>query len=129
MNFRYNRRKQGCKPFPGGFHVQFIPQHPEYTSRLAVYITLDTNMRKFLGYLVWLFCLAGNGFMLFLLGLLSSNATGPPKGFFLASLIGAGLPVILSMYFVSKEKFDTGSLLTFLTIPLVLFLLFVMGLT
>lgn len=83
-------------------------------------------MRKFFGYLVWLLCLAGNGVVLFLLGLLSSNATGPPKGFFLASSIGAGLAVVFSMYFISKEKFAAGVLITFLTVPLVLFFLFML---
>ena len=85
-------------------------------------------MRKFMGYLVWLICLAGNGLMLFLLGLLSSNAKGPPENFFLASWIGAGLAVVMSMYFVSKEKFAAGALLTFLTMPLVYFFLFALGL-
>lgn len=106
-----------------------VAAHGWYREATDQRYSLDTNMRKFLGYLVWLLCLAGNGFMLFLFGLLSSNTTGPPKGFYLASWIGAGLAILLSMYFVSKEKFDTGSLLTFLTMPLVLFLLFMLGLT
>ncbi len=66
--------------------------------------------------------------MLFLFGLLSSNAKGPSENFFLASWIGAGLAVVMSMFFVSKENFAVGALLTFLTMPLVFFFLFALGL-
>ena len=98
------------------------------TAGLAVLIKLDTNMRTFLGYLVWLICLIGNGFMLFLVGLLSSNATGPPEYFYLASGIGAGLTIVGSTYVVWKKEFAAGAVITFFTIPLVLFFLFVLRL-
>lgn len=81
-------------------------------------------MKKFWGYFGWLLCFAANGSVLFIFGLLSNNATGPPKYFYLATWIGAGFPVLLSMYFVSREKFTAGALVTFLIVPLVLLILF-----
>jgi len=89
-------------------------------------------MGKFLGYLVWLLCLAGNGFILFLWVVFGAAAAGnagsSTNGFFSAIWIGAGLAVALSMYFVSKEKFVAGALLTFLTMPLIFLFSFALGL-
>lgn len=86
-------------------------------------------MGKFLGYLVWLLCLAGNGFILFLWVVFGAAAAGSSaNGFFSAAWIGAGLAVVFSMYFVSKENFAAGALLTFLTMPLVFFFSFALGL-
>lgn len=85
-----------------------------------------------MGYLGWLLCLAGNGFILFLWVVFGAaaagNAQSSANGFFSASWIGAGLAVVLSMYFVSKERFAAGSLCTFLTMPLVILATFVLGL-
>ena len=89
-------------------------------------------MGNFLGYLGWLICLAGNGFILFLWivfgAAAAGNAGSSANGFFSAAWIGGGLAVILSMYFVSKEKFAAGALITFLTMPLVFFFSFALGL-
>lgn len=89
-------------------------------------------MRKFLGYLVWLLCLAGNGFILFLWvvfgGAATWNSGSSINGLLSAAWVGAGLAVLLSMYFVSKEKFAAGALFTFLTMPLVILFSFALGL-
>jgi hypothetical protein len=41
IDFKGNRAKQGCKPFSEIFHVQFIPQHRDVSTVLAIYITLN----------------------------------------------------------------------------------------
>ncbi len=106
--------------------VPTVPQHlqPHRRFKLGFWTaSLGTNMGNFLGYLVWLLCLTINGFILFLWVVFGAAAAGgagsSTNGFFAASWIGAGLAVVLSMYFVSKEKFAAGALLTFLTMPLV----------
>jgi len=86
--------------------------------------TLGLDMQKFAGYLFWLLGLAGNGFVLFLWVVFGAAAAGnsnsTTNAFFAAACIGTSIAVVLSMYFVSKERFNAGFLATFLIMPLVI---------
>lgn len=44
IDFRECRAKKGCKPFSDEFHVQFVPQHPDVSAVLAIYIKLGRKM-------------------------------------------------------------------------------------
>lgn len=87
--------------------------------------------KQFAGYLFWLLGLAGNGFVLFTWVVFGAAAAGnsnsSTNAFFAAAWIGAGIAIVLSTYFVAKERFNSGFLATFLILPLVILLTFVLG--
>ncbi len=85
-----------------------------------------------MGWLAWLLGLAINGFVVFLWivfgAAAAGNAQSSTQGFMWSSVLGTAIPVVGSMYFVSKEKFGGAFLTTFLIMPLVFGLALVFGL-
>jgi hypothetical protein len=83
-------------------------------------------MQKFASYLFCLLGLVGNGFLLFLWVVFGTAAAGNSNrstdALFITAGVGAGIAVVLSLYFVSKQKFNAGFLSTFLIMPLVILL-------
>lgn len=81
-------------------------------------------------WIVWLGALAANGFVVFfwiVFGLAAAgNAVAKPDGFVWLTVLGVGLPLSISIYFVSRNRFWIATATTLGIFPSVLaiFLLF-----
>ena len=81
-------------------------------------------MQNLGSYILWLLVLAGNAFIVFLWTVFGLAAAGTTQSreaheFLWATALGAGIPLFMSLYYISRQRFTAGTVVTILMMPLV----------
>lgn len=80
-------------------------------------------MNKIASWIVWLIILVGNGFIVFLwlvFGLAAAGSSSLVPTYIWMTGVGVGIPLLASLYCMTKAKFLIGLILNFLLVPIML---------